>query len=424
MTAIERADSTPRSVAGLSLLVWTDHHPGEVRLAAVDRLIAIDAEAFWRSARRWLVGVSADDVAQGIAERAVRDRRREMAGALVRRWAVGDDVVEAGGALGRAIVDLIGTRDESEALAVLVNDPGASIDEVMAAWSVLYRLEGPERAAQWLSSWPGGSAMIDALRASQSVLGELPNGREALKWMLAVHESPGGFTRWDGVLAGWPEEDRSGVRLRHLAALATLDTSWRFMDHDTLAEAVRRRLAGRPTALRGSRGEDFAKPVDEWTAAHAARLSRADLLGVWAVLDVLDEPTIVAALFEQAEMDRADTSTEYGGVLWPASDQGAVGRAVLFRPLASEGDRKFFSSPELIRAMYHGLAHYHFHAQRHDNAAFAGPGPGDLAFARAVGACCVVLTFLDADTLNADVYLPGGEVMDLGMLRRASPGSR
>ena len=81
-------------------------------------------------------------------------------------------------------------------------------------------------------------------------------------------------------------------------------------------------------------------------------------------------------------------------------------------------DQAFYAPPELITAMYTALAHYHFHANRHDNAAFAGPGGGDLAFADRFGAACVVFTFIDRDTLNVDYHHEGGVVIDLGCISR------
>ena len=94
-----------------------------------------------------------------------------------------------------------------------------------------------------------------------------------------------------------------------------------------------------------------------------------------------------------------------------------------FAPQRKEGDRKFFTPPTLVAAMYTGLAHYHFHAQSHDHAAYAGPGRGDLAFTEALRANTLVLTFVDRDTLNLDLALPGGVVLDLGSVVRPQSGA-
>ena len=79
-----------------------------------------------------------------------------------------------------------------------------------------------------------------------------------------------------------------------------------------------------------------------------------------------------------------------------------MGRAVRSRSSVT------LATTRCINAVYVGLAHFHFHTQRYDNAAWAGPGQGDRRFADSQHATAIVITFLDQRTLNVDAYMPGG----------------
>ena len=81
------AGTREKELAGLHVVAWSDRHPVPVRTAAIDRLRADDAEAFWRAAERWLVSVDHEAVFAALAERAVEDGRVELIPVLVRRWA-------------------------------------------------------------------------------------------------------------------------------------------------------------------------------------------------------------------------------------------------------------------------------------------------------------------------------------------------
>jgi len=145
-------------------------------------------------------------------------------------------------------------------------------------------------------------------------------------------------------------------------------------------------------------------------------LGIADLIVLDLLLDAMDDPVFCAAAFEQAEADRLDTSTEYGGALiW--DDQGGLVMKP-FAPLMRRHDQAYIASTPCLQAVYLGLGHVHFHAQRYDNAPWAGPGKGDLDFVQTYHINAIVLTFLDRKTLNLDVALPGGIILDLGCVTR------
>jgi hypothetical protein len=74
---------------------------------------------------------------------------------------------------------------------------------------------------------------------------------------------------------------------------------------------------------------------------------------------------------------------------------------------------------ELVTDGYTALAHYHFHAQSYGNAKFAGPGIGDMErIARTQQFNGLVLTFIDKNRLNVDLYFRPDVVIDLGTVVR------
>ena len=76
----------------------------------------------------------------------------------------------------------------------------------------------------------------------------------------------------------------------------------------------------------------------------------------------------------------------------------------------------------MFDAGYTGLFHFHFHATSHRNWEHAGPGFGDLQYADGTRANCLVMSFVDEDTLNVDWYRHDAVVVDLGCVHR--PPSR
>jgi hypothetical protein len=129
----------------------------------------------------------------------------------------------------------------------------------------------------------------------------------------------------------------------------------------------------------------------------------------------MQDRALVSTIFSQAEADRTDDTTEYGGVI----DLTAIGpQAVQYEPMARINRWKYVPSQTMIQHLYMALAHYHFHAQAYRNGAHAGPGQGDLRMANNLRPNCVVFTFIARDKLNVDYYQSGDVVIDLGTIYR------
>ena len=142
------------------------------------------------------------------------------------------------------------------------------------------------------------------------------------------------------------------------------------------------------------------------------------LLRIAAGLTETADVEVRRAIAELGDRDMQDTTTEHGGVL----DADDAGRLVMYhyppRPRDRVSDRRMVASSALIEAGTTALFHFHLHAQRYENTPYAGPSAGDFAYARSHGRSCIVLTFIDENTLNVDYYQPNGAVIDLGVIER------
>jgi hypothetical protein len=81
----------------------------------------------------------------------------------------------------------------------------------------------------------------------------------------------------------------------------------------------------------------------------------------------------------------------------------------------ANGDFEYITGDELLRDTPTGIAQYHFHFQEVHNGARAGPGAGDLEYARTARCNAVVVTSVETRQLDVDFYTPSGAVVDLGV---------
>ncbi len=411
------------AVFELMALLSSSRHPMRVREAALDHMLANDADRFWSGLTVRIRSVSDWPMLTLLAERASLERRADAVPALVISWARPSTRYRDTDRPERAaIATITGDPEPTGVLwAVFAGDgawePAPRLSE--AAWAVLCRRLTREDLLTGLGEHPDPFGLAELLLTAGSAVDVLPGDREGLAWLRAVSagSTPEDWQRRADTI----QKHGAGpatLALRHLPLIDRLDhRGIAPMRSDQLA-ALQQRLRGAQHASRGAGdiGSANIRATPDRLADHANRLSWADLLVLDALLDALADPALVASLFDQAERDRQDTTTEHGGVLVWSETGAVVARA--YAPMLRRHDQEYLASDACIEAMYAGLAHYHFHAQHYDNALWAGPGGGDLRFADNLHAHCVVFTFIDRDTLNADAYFPGGIVVDLGCIRR------
>jgi hypothetical protein len=261
----------------------------------------------------------------------------------------------------------------------------------------------------------------------------MPLTGDELKWLMAISDArkPANTAWWNETakaIASVGEDGRKGVLcLRHAEAIR-----W------TASKAPQRLTASSADLLSELRARIERRTIHERTAESGRyrvketlvqwqdKLRWGDLISILAIDQAVRDPEIVAAIETQAELDRKDTTTEYGGVLLQRAfferkaEQGGRPRAewvaVLYppRPGQRQGDERFVASDDMIGASDLALAHYHLHAQKSKNAEFAGPSPGDLVYAARSGRSCVVFTPIADGHMDADYYQSDGVVIDLG----------
>lgn len=303
------------------------------------------------------------------------------------------------------------------------------------AWTLLSRLDldGRVRARLIGDETPGdadaGSAAdVQTLRAGLSELGSLPATGSELAWLRRLHRhedlalretNRGWWEQASAAIALLNPAQRRGLELRHAEPVrwvAAERPAWLGMSREDLLGELAARLQDRPRQTRDApRGQ---RPRSERLRDWADRMSYGDVLAVLVVDETLADGSVRDPLFEQVDLDRRDESTEYGGVLDLAED-GSY-RAVLFRPRARDriSDDRFVASGDMIRFSDRALAHYHLQVQRPRMSREAGPSDGDLLYAAESGRTCLVFTSIGKGILNADVYTPDGQIIDLGPVER------
>jgi hypothetical protein len=293
----------------------------------------------------------------------------------------------------------------------------------LAAWSLLSRLDPSGSRARALladpSLVPGSDPLVAVLAESSRRLGVVPGTGEELAWArrLLGGEHDALVRRYESLVASLDAERREGLELRHLAGLLwTSDTRPQRLGatRAELVSLVEQTLEGR---TRHWRTGGSAQGRQQTMRNTEQSLVWADLVLVSIAMEAIEAPALAGALFDLADRDLLDTSTEHGGVI-----EAYEGRltAVGYPPRPSQrlGDRQFVASDDLLRAGTTALYHFHLHATEHTNKEYAGPSVADLQYASTFGASCLVLTFVDRDTLNADYYQPNGAVLDLGVASR------
>ncbi|HEX7010756.1 MAG TPA: hypothetical protein VF184_12305 [Phycisphaeraceae bacterium] len=403
----------------LSRIAWSDRQPTPLRCYAIDRLIEDDPAAFWEEADRCIVEVDVWPVLEHLFARAKRSPPAGFVRTLVRSYARPS----------QRIADA--QRPERGLIAAL--SPGRSVEEAvfevfagfapqgapvtpthqMDAWVLLSRLVEPAQLRAMLEAAPPRTPIVEHLQAAAQVLDVLPTTRQSVLWLIYLRE--GEPQLWDAATARAVQlnpSQRRGLALRHLPWLTFAQEPLLQADRAALLAQLHQRLTARAHHLRRDQvGDDWTESLQD----QQDRLAWADLLTLRVLMDAMEAPSLAADLFAQADADQADRQSEHGGVLRRIEGRW---RAVGLAPAFPTHDRSFVAPPELILDLYAGGVHYHFHAQEPRNAAYAGPGRGDLDFADRFTAAALVFTFIDRDTLNVDFYQPGSVVVDLGVIQR------
>lgn len=418
----------------LKRIAWAMGDPSNVRIAAIDALLA-DVEADTRNMLRLMLPREVQwPVIGHVCEVAAERGWSDMTPSLVRSYSRAVPEPPDDERPERAALIALNPGSSPARVAFDVfsapNDDPTWGDKIRAdAWTLLCRLD-PSGAdtSQWLAALPpSGDPVIADLQASARDLHAAPTTGEQLEWLRELR-APQNAAFWQEAsraIASLTPEQQEGLELRHASAVrwaARHRTDLLASTRDSLLGMIEAGLVGAKTHRRYA--EDVpGGPSQEQRLVHAReKMVWGDALLVLAAMEAMRDPDVAPAIFEQVEIDRRDTSTEHGGVLDCAADGSFVAYPYPPRPAQRMGDNRFIASPELLAAGNTALYHYHFHARRTDESEYAGPGPGDLEYAARFGRSCLVLTSISADVLDVDYYQPNGAVLDLGEIRRTNGG--
>lgn len=434
------------AVEALKDVVWMRRAPFQIRVTALNALLGTDGLVADDEGLRMVTGLLPTEteptVRHVLSQIIVRRGWVEATPALVRSFSKVDRTIpDAARPEHLALLELHRDKGIQEIVFDTFIEHSPTLDAEMGtrirrdAWNLLSRLDASGEARVNLLAGlldqppPEGDPMLAALRRGLLELRTIPLTGEELEWLTQLQEakSASWWEQTAGAIAALDPQQRRGIRLRHLEALR-----WARANRPELFAAPRADLVSEldsrlATRTHRRRASDVIRFRSEDLRAYETQMAWPDLLTALVVDEAIQTERVRSALFEQAESDRADTTTEYGGIVRISirEDEDTVYVAALYapKPVMRENDTSFVASPEMLLESSTALAHYHFHVQTVRNGRYAGPSDGDMAYAARYGRACLVFTAIDEQTLGVDLYQPDGVVLDLGEIVRPTGNS-
>ncbi|GJQ30902.1 MAG: hypothetical protein HBSAPP03_27860 [Phycisphaerae bacterium] len=407
----------------LDKIAWDPMEHPSLRSGAIRALFEAGGDTTLRAkdtARRLLPKERSREVVLTICEAASAGGWHEFEGAILRSYVRPVKGVEDKDRAERAALARLRPGMEVPRIAFDVFASGTVTEERLDAWDVVHRFDptGTARRA-WLTGFSReGDEIIAAMDAARRDLRAMPRSSKEVQWLLTIRQDPKSGSWWrEATQAAALVPAGETLELRHAESLrwaSRNQPAWLSKTRSDLIEELRGRLRGREFFSRTVETQD-RRPRDRLEQIEP-RLAWGDVLQALVLDSVIRSPGVPDALLRQAELDRKDSTTEYGGVIEAV---GTAVKVVLHMPRPSEraGDSTFVASPEMIAASTYSLAHFHFHAQNWRQQEYAGPSPQDLEYAARYGRACVVLTAVREGELGVDYYQPEGVVVDLGTIR-------
>jgi len=406
LRALAFSPDAPVPVANVAIEALAARHPALYLNDLADQLDRLS---------RWPVLTRAIDAAQLAIDRVepTPDLRTRLAAAAARSLARPSARLTDADRPERSLLAALDLAASPEATLLTLADPATAtaattrLTDRTAAWTAYHRLVGPAAAREAARALSADSLPAATLRRCADLLDQLPHNGPTLAHAMT--------TAWPAESPGWP----AGVALRHLPFL-TLGLPVPF---PSPGDPVAPPTAAAPRQRRGAALP--ALPNEDYRH-NKPRLTDADHQHLTILARAIRQPDTAADLFRLADTDHADPTTERGGLLILTDHHPPRVAFRQYPPQITGNDHAYTPGPELLLDLHQrGLAHVHCHAQRHDNAAYAGPAAGDLAFVRRHAVAAIVLTFLDEHTLNVDYAQPDPTdpnatplVIDLGNLHR------
>ncbi len=291
-------------------------------------------------------------------------------------------------------------------------------------WTLLNRLGQRDRLVALVNSAdiPADDVFLLDLQAASRDLGLVPHNREEILWLRKLRQ-PEHASFWSQSREATSSLDpamRAQLEIRDLPVVVSAylhQPELLSQSTDELYRRVESALKGRKHYAQQSNFEGFSGFDSERLYTHRNKYTWGDLAAILIALRAMDVPEVVEHLFDYADRDRADETTEYGGVI--ALDERNRFEVQEFEPVIREHDQKFIASQKMLDSAYTAIFHFHFHVQKPRNDRYAGPGYGDMNYADNTRANCLVFTSVGSREMNVDYYRHGRVVVDLGTIVRS-----
>jgi hypothetical protein len=425
LQTMDMQPDNPEYHAVMHEVMWRPGYIVSTREKALDRLAERDLDNLKRTIRQRLPNMRAwgwhERLCEIVAERGWDDLTPALISSWARPWYGFDEDhrpeylalrrLHGDEALANVVFDLF-----------LASSKSWEFNLRGRCWELLHRLEQRERLLELLRSVEvmPEDAMLADLRAAATDLGIVPYKREEILWVMKLRE-PARAEFWSSAvqaIQGLPPEKRAQLELRDLPTVVVAH----HYEPELLASSESQLLARVESMVKGRKRHirtdslagygDWPQELYQWRH----ELTWGDLAAILCAVRALNVPEVRTHLFDYAERDRLDESTEYGGILELDEQRRFVVRE--FVPTVRVHDQEFRAAQAMFDAGYTAQFHFHFHAQRYDNDEYAGPGLGDVDYADATRVNCIVLTFVDDDRMNVDFYRHGRVIVDLGEIER------
>lgn len=439
-----------QAIEALKDIVWMRRLPSQLRIAALDQLVGQTGLLDENEGMRLTIGLlptENDDpaVRHVLCQHIVRHNWIEATPSLVRSYSKVDPTIpDEARPEHMALLELYPDLEIPEIVFDTFVQHSPETDAEMGtrirrdAWNLLSRIDASgEMRVDLLAGLleqppPENDPMLTALRRGLVELRTIPLTGEELEWLTGLHAERGSAARkwWEdaaAAVASLDAKQRRGVRLRHIEALRWAKANrpeWFTRSRDELLAELDSRLESR---VHRRRSTEIIRFRSEDLRSHQERMAWPDILAALVIDDAIQTGRVRATLFDQAENDRADKTTEYGGIvrisLRESEPNTYIPALYIPKPVMRENDTSFVANPEMFIEGHTALAHYHFHVQSVNNGRYAGPSDGDMAYAARYGRACLVFTSINEKTLGVDLYQPDGVVLDLGEITRLETDS-
>ncbi len=428
LAAMSTLDADPADadyLKTLHRLVWRPGYVPAVREAAVERLARSDLDGLKRTLRQRLPQMTAWAGLTRLCEIIAAEGWTDLTPALVSSWARPNPLVpeETDRPEYKALATMLGPDRIADAVFALMLKSDRPSEQGLRSrcWNLVHRIGGRDRLAALLdgAAAPHDDGFLADMQAAYRAFGIIPVTREEVLWIRKLR-SPEHRGFWDEAVAataGLTPVRRATLEVRDVpvvVAAARHDPALLTADTAAMQDSLEATLRGQRHFSHGSNFDSYSAAQPERLHEWRGKLTWGDLAAMSMALRAMAVPQVVDHLLDFAARDRADRSTEYGGVI--ALDERGRFEVLEFPPRIRDHDEKFNASQAMLDAAYTALFHFHFHVQRERNQAFAGPGFGDVNYADNTRANCLVMTSVGEGRLNVDYYRHDRVLIDMGVV--------